>query len=68
MAEKSTPVDVVRIDYVCDACGIGHMEHRGSVALLTYPARYSHECSHCGAPKLFDCTYPRIEYVDKTVP
>jgi len=65
MAEKSTPVDVARIDYVCDKCGIGQMEHRDGLALLTYPARYSHECTHCGACQLFNCTYPRIEYRDK---
>ena len=66
MAEKSTPVDVARIDYVCDKCGIGSMVWRNcGVMLESHPARYSHECSHCGACQLFYCTYPRTEYRDK---
>ncbi len=63
MSEQTQEVRPVEVHYLCDACGIGQMQLlKNSMALLTYPAKYQHQCSHCGVKQLFTTTYPAIRW------
>lgn len=64
MKLKTTPVQPVRVERVCDACDIGTMERTtGGAQLLSNPPQYEHTCTHCGVSAWYRGeTYPRIEY------
>ena len=61
--ETSEIVYTVRIDYICDMCGVGRMKPSGAVQ-CSYPPSYAHRCDNaeCGATMYLDRTYPAIEY------
>lgn len=61
MAETTAPLEVVEVDYVCDACGTGRMRPAGTM-LLTDPPKWPHQCSHCGDEKVFGTKYPTVGY------
>lgn len=61
MPEKLRPVETVQVDYVCDKCGIGHMELTGRM-LLSDPPKWPHECTNCCAERTFDVKYPTVRY------
>ena len=64
VSEQTRPVQVVRVVYICDSCGIGEMRASGG-ELTSYPPQYPHACTHCGSIKTFrGVAYPRIEYID----
>jgi hypothetical protein len=62
MSETRTEVRPVEIDYVCDACGVGHMRSTG-ISLMSSPPQYPHKCDKCGAEQTFtNARYPRVMY------
>lgn len=72
MPEVETPVDVVRVEYVCDKCGEGTMRtltglaslpHHSGVTVTT-AAGYC-ECSFCGEREWLDRAYPATRYVPR---
>lgn len=66
MAEKRTEVKTYVVRYICDDCGEGEMVPTGQ-CLTSWPAKYPHKCSKCGASATFTgSSYPRTVY--KEVP
>lgn len=63
MAQMKTPVQTVRVDYVCDKCREGVMRPL-NIMLTVYPPLYPHRCTHCDAEKTLWETYPYIDYVE----
>lgn len=57
MPRNEVPAEAVIIDYICDACGNGHMLPSGMI-LLSDPPKYPHECNKCGAAQTFGTKYP----------
>lgn len=66
MAEKYTPVETVKVEYVCDKCGVGTMtrDNRKPFAYLTDPAQFPHICLHCKHEQTFTVNYPTTGYRD----
>jgi predicted RNA-binding Zn-ribbon protein involved in translation (DUF1610 family) len=64
MPEQFTPVDVVRINYLCDKCGKAHVEW-SHVTLTSCPPWYPHKCPACGDVVDLRRVYPSIGYVDR---
>ncbi len=64
MSETSTPLRPVSIDYLCDACGIGHMRPTG-IMLTSHPPQFPHRCDHCDAHQNFDVRYPHVRYEEE---
>jgi hypothetical protein len=50
------------VNYLCDDCGKGVMRSMG-ICLLSNPPQYPHRCNVCEVEKIFNRTFPRIEYV-----
>ena len=61
MSEKAFDVRVIGVNYVCDGCNNGLMEHT-NMALMTDPPQYPHQCTHCGAVKNLLKRYPYVRY------
>lgn len=73
MSETREEVVAIRVDLVCDKCGIGKMRHHPSDgALCSSPPQYPHTCNnkecryhiYMGLRHI----YPYIEYVPKEKP
>jgi hypothetical protein len=69
MPERERELKVVRVDYVCDRCGVGTMafsdkQDRG------YDCSNIHVCSDCGEIDYMDCDvkYPTRRYRLADVP
>lgn len=60
-----TPMQPVKVDYVCDACNTGHMRSTGE-HLTSNPPIYPHRCDNCGEFKSFNRCYPYITYKEVT--
>lgn len=61
MAEEKRAVSVRTVEYVCDACGEGHMKPT-CMCLPSNPPQYPHACDKCGECRTFNVIYPRTEY------
>ena len=61
MGEKGQVVETLRMEYVCDECGVGMMKPTGGM-LMTYPPKYPHICISCSYVQNFKQTYPVIRY------
>jgi hypothetical protein len=66
MAEIKQPVSTVKVEYLCDDCGIGHMTLTHSINIWKTGPWYQHCCPHCHAYKELDKAYPAIEYKPNT--
>ena len=65
MPELVTPVEYVRIDYICDECGKGKMLQDGNIVLTSTPVQIPHKCDKCGFIVNFkNSPYPRNGYRD----
>ena len=64
MGEQFTPVDVVRINYVCDKCGKANVEWN-QIMLTSSPPWYPHKCPACGDVVNLRRAYPTTGYVDR---
>lgn len=61
MPQTEFSVVMVRIDFICDACGNGHMRPTGIMLASDLP-KWTHACNSCGSIGTFDNTYPNIGY------
>lgn len=61
MAEKRTPVSLVRVDLECEACEEGTMKRTG-VMLTSNPPQYEHACDKCGTKLNSVVGYPHYSY------
>lgn len=61
MSETEKQLEAYEVDYACDQCGLGSMRPTG-VVFETYPPKYPHACTHCGATQLFFKRYPETRY------
>ena len=59
--ETKTEVKTYKIDFKCPNCSDGYLRPTGMV-LMSYPARYPHNCTHCDYKETFFKKYPTIEY------
>ena len=57
MSEQVTPIEWVRVDYICDKCKTGIMVATQYV-ICTNPPRYPHVCNQCKAEQVFEVMYP----------
>ena len=66
MSERTFEIKQIGVEYVCDSCGVGTMENKTGMTLLSNPAQYVHRCNKCGYEASFRTTYPgiRIERVE----
>lgn len=62
MAEYTTNVSVVKVDYRCDVCNQGNMQIAGSIMLLTQPPQFPHVCDKCGHSATYPERYPAVRY------
>ena len=62
MPEKTFPVQVVGVDYICDVCGQGKMEQAGNVVFTTHPPQIPHKCSNCDYERAFIERYPTVRH------
>lgn len=53
---------MVKINYICDACGEGEMTVSGSMCLMSNPPSYPHKCNKCGYEDSFQYYYPTTGY------
>ena len=66
MPEQFTPVDVVRVNYVCDKCGKANVERcDDGMMLAIYPPLYPHKCPACGDVVNLRMMYPGTGYVER---
>ena len=68
MPEVTIPAKLVIVEYKCDACEAGTMVRANDCALMSFPAKYLHQCTACGARKTFATSYPaqRIQKEDES--
>lgn len=64
MPEVMEPVDVYRVDRICDKCHEGRMRPTG-IVLTSFPEQIQHVCTSCGNVQAYMFSYPRIVYVEK---
>lgn len=62
MPRHEVPAEAVIVDYVCDACGNGHMLPSGMM-LLSDPPEWPHKCINCGETKTFNTKYPETVFM-----
>lgn len=60
MSLRETPVNVVRVEMLCDECGEPMLAGAATV-LTTWPLQYPHECSN-GHKCVSEHAYPLIDY------
>lgn len=60
MAVREFPLQMVGIAYDCDECG-EEMVQKGSVAWLTHPPKFPHECPN-GHVAMLNSNYPTTGY------
>lgn len=65
MAEITTPVNVVVVDYQCDECKEGNMI-TDNIAMLVHPPKYQHICEKCGCKKELSERYPVTRLVKQS--
>lgn len=64
--EKKFELRTVIVKHFCEPCakvGGGEYLPTGRV-LLSNPPQYPHECNNCGEEKIFEKSYPTLEYVE----
>lgn len=66
MSIKTTPVQPVRVTYVCNTCETGEMVYAGSSTTMGYDSYHNHYCSRCMTQAQLNTIYPYIEYEDIT--
>ena len=62
MSEREYEIKPVGVDYICDECNTGVMQHTGGT-LLSSPPKYPHACSHCRSVQNLRHSYPIIKWV-----
>lgn len=63
MPAVETPVDVIRVEYICDKCGEGKL--LATYGLSNVGTSWRHECSACGDATWKDDAYPLTRYVPR---
>jgi|JI10StandDraft_1071094.scaffolds.fasta_scaffold883266_3 DNA-directed RNA polymerase subunit RPC12/RpoP len=61
MTERTYEVRTIGVDYLCDKCGDGLMEHTG-IMLMSDPPKYPHKCNRCGTVMDFFQKYPTVRW------
>lgn len=63
MPQVTKPVQMVKIEYVCDECGEGTMVRDWDApALMSHPPLFMHECTHCNHRQTLTTIYPTQGY------
>ena len=61
MPEQEWEVQTIKVQYVCDSCGNGHMVPTG-LCLNSFPPKYPHTCNNCDQKQMFSERYPCMRY------
>lgn len=59
MKARHTPVEMVQVEILCDACGEGSYQFAG-LTQTSNPPKFAHKCNRCGDPKYFLNKFPSV--------